>query len=168
MILPETNFLETDFHFDYVKMLDDYYKIYDSIQKNQIYISSYDGKTYEFNYEDIKKDKTLSEKNCTKINSWFFGSYTEKVYKELNEKFNICRARFMRMDENNRAYSYHSDPTGRLHIPLKTNKDCLFLVEDQVYSMQNLGKLYYLNTTKKHTALNLSWEERIHFVVCLK
>lgn len=157
-----------DLSFDFEKLLNDFYKIHNTIQKNQIHISSHDGKSYHFESGDMRTYGNLSQEDFTKINSWFIGSYTEQVYKSLDEKFDICRGRFMVMNEKNRAYSYHYDLTPRLHIPLKTNKECLFLVDDKIYRMENLGKVYFLDTTKKHTALNLSWEERIHVVFCLK
>ena len=74
----------------------------------------------------------------------------------------------MNLNPDNRAYSYHVDMTKRIHIPLRTNDDCMFMVEDNVYKMPELGQAYMLDTTHKHTALNLSWENRVHAVFCLR
>ena len=74
----------------------------------------------------------------------------------------------MTLSPENRAYSYHVDRTKRIHIPLRTNEDCMFIVENNLYKMPEEGQAYMLDTTNRHTALNLSWENRVHLVLCLK
>lgn len=151
--------------FDHIKLLEIYESF--SIKKPQIHVSSADGKTYVFDSGDLRK-YDLDQNDFTQVNNYFKGTYVEKVYNELNECYNICRGRFMTLSPENRAYSYHYDRTKRIHIPLYTNEDCMFIVNDNVYKMQELGQAYMLDTRHKHTALNLSWQERVHFVVCLK
>ena len=151
--------------FNYEELL----KIYNSmIRKHpQIHISSPDGKTYWYESGDLRKYE-LNQNDFTKINSFFKGTYVEKVYKELDACYNICRGRFMELNSDNRAYSYHYDMTQRLHIPLVTDEDCMFIVDDNVYKMPEPGQAYMLDTTKKHTALNLGSNKRVHLVACLK
>lgn len=151
--------------FDHKELL----KIYSSMIKkhSQIHISSPDGKTYWYESGDLRKYK-LDQKDFTQVNSFFKGTYVETVYKELDMCYNICRGRFMTLNSDNRAYSYHYDMTKRIHIPLVTHEDCMFIVNDAVYKMTELGQAYMLDTTKKHTALNLGWDRRVHLVVCLK
>ena len=74
----------------------------------------------------------------------------------------------MELNSGNRAYSYHYDMTQRIHIPLVTDEDCMFIVDDNVYKMPEPGQAYMLDTTKKHTALNLGSNKRVHLVACLK
>ena len=151
--------------FDHEKLL----KIYNSLsyKHSQIHISSTDGKTYLYESGDLRK-YNLNQNDFTQINSFFKGTYVETVYKELDMCYSICRGRFMTLTSENRAYSYHYDMTKRIHIPLVTHEDCMFIVDDTVYKMPELGQAYMLDTTKKHTALNLGWDSRVHLVVCLK
>jgi len=151
--------------FDHEKLL----KIYNSLtnKHSQVHISSADGKTYLYESGDLRKYK-LDQNSFTQVNNFFKGTYVETVYKELDMCYNICRGRFMTLTSDNRAYSYHYDMTKRIHIPLVTHEDCMFIVDDNLYKMPELGQAYMLDTTKKHTALNLGWDKRVHLVVCLK
>lgn len=151
--------------FDHEELL----KIYNnfSYKNSQIHISSPDGKTYLYESGDLLK-YNLNQNDFTQINSFFKGTYVETVYKELDMCYSTCRGRFMTLTSENRAYSYHYDMTKRIHIPLVTHEDCMFIVDDNLYKMPELGQAYMLDTTKKHTALNLGWDKRVHLVVCLR
>jgi hypothetical protein len=52
----------------------------------------------------------------------------------------------------------------RIHIPLKTNKNCFHSEHDTVYQMR-LGEIWHLNTRTPHSAACLGSEERIHLVI---
>ena len=84
----------------------------------------------------------------------------------LIDKFNMVRTRVMRMHPKT-CYTYHKDHTKRLHIPLITNENCMFIIDDKIYRYPADGNYYVVDTTKKHTAVNASFEERIHIVGCL-
>lgn len=84
----------------------------------------------------------------------------------LIDEFGMVRTRVMRMRPQT-CYTYHKDHTKRLHIPLITNENCMFIIEDEIYRYPADGNYYIVDTTKKHTALNASFEERIHIVGCL-
>lgn len=88
--------------------------------------------------------------------------YTNSVLKDLN----IFRARVMNMAPKT-CYTYHKDPTKRMHIPLITNENCFFVIEDEVVRLPADGSSYLIDTTKKHTFINASLEERIHIVGCV-
>ena len=62
--------------------------------------------------------------------------------------------------------TYHTDPESsyRFHIPVVTNENVLFVVDDHVQRMPQCGQMYQLDVQKKHTVLNASREERIHLV----
>ena len=62
------------------------------------------------------------------------------------------------------CYSYHTDKTPRIHIPLITNDKCFMIVDDEVIRLPANGDVYLIDTTKFHTFLNGSWETRIHIV----
>lgn len=138
-----------------------------NIRADQVHVSSPTGNEYLYPSGDLMKHG-LNQNDFTVINEEFVGTYVEEVYNDLNERYDICRGRFMTMSPNNRAYSYHYDISKRLHIPLTTDENCMFIVDDELYKASELGALYELDATKKHTALNLGNNTRTHFVVCLK
>jgi len=149
--------------------------LYNSIDvgnNNQIYITSLDGKSYTYDLEKInqyvKEGKYHLLNECNVMNDFFKNSYVEEVYNSVKENHDISRARFLTLDSNKRGYSYHCDISKRIHIPLTTDENCIFLIEDQVYRLNEVGKMYMVDTLKKHTALNLGWNDRIHLVFDLK
>jgi hypothetical protein len=54
----------------------------------------------------------------------------------------------------------------RLHIPLKTNPDCLYIVEDVALNMQ-VGNAYEIDNMRVHGVENKGNDYRIHLVVNL-
>lgn len=89
--------------------------------------------------------------------------YTNSVIKDLG----MTRTRVMKMAPKT-CYSYHSDPTKRIHIPLITNENCFMVIEDEIYRYPAKGDYYLVDTTKRHTFVNASFEERIHIIGCVK
>ena len=89
--------------------------------------------------------------------------YTNSIMKDLG----MFRTRAMRMHSNT-CYSYHKDPTMRIHIPLITNDKCFMVIDDEVIRYPADGNYYIVDTTKMHTAINGSPEERIHIIGCIK
>jgi len=144
--------------------------IYNSIdhQSQQIYITSLDGNTYS--YDSMKMKEYMAEgkayllNDMTKINELFKDSYLEDVYKEVKNKYDIGRARFLKLCPKVRAYSYHKDQSERYHIPLTTDDDSIFLIEDKVHRLSEVGRLYKVDTLRKHSAINLGWNDRVHIV----
>ena len=88
-------------------------------------------------------------------------TYTNKTIRDLG----MTRTRMMKMQPKT-CYSYHRDMTPRIHIPLVTNPNCFFVIEDKVVRLPADGNHYLIDTTKRHTFVNASWEERIHIVGC--
>ena len=88
--------------------------------------------------------------------------YTNSILQQLNS----YRTRVMRMKPKT-CYTYHRDFTKRLHIPLVTNPNCFFVVDDEVIRYPATGDSYIVDTTKIHTAVNASLEDRIHIVGCI-
>lgn len=81
----------------------------------------------------------------------------------LLEKYNMVRTRIMTM-RSKTCYSYHWDLSSRIHLPLVTNDDCFFVIEDNVYRTPADGSIYRVDTTKKHTFVNASFDNRIHIM----
>jgi hypothetical protein len=88
--------------------------------------------------------------------------YTNSILKRLG----MYRSRLMTMRETS-CYSYHKDPTKRIHIPLVTNDKCFMVIDDIVHRYPADGNYYIVDTTKMHTAVNGSWEDRVHIVGCI-
>ena len=88
--------------------------------------------------------------------------YINAILKDLN----MYRSRVMRL-KSKTCYSYHQDPTKRIHIPLVTNPNCFMVIDDEVHRHPADGNHYLVDTTKIHTAVNASWEDRIHIIGCV-
>lgn len=101
-----------------------------------------------------------TEEEFTEFN--FVLPYTNQVIRDLG----MYRTRVMKMDPKT-CYTYHQDYTRRMHIPLVTNENCFFVVDDEVIRTPADGNHYLIDTTKKHTFVNASLEERIHIVGCI-
>lgn len=82
------------------------------------------------------------------------------------DEHNLYRTKFFVM-KSKTCYSLHKDRNKRLHIPIVTNDKCFFVVEDKVVKMPKEGRAYKLDTTLLHTAVNASFEKRIHLIGCL-
>ena len=85
--------------------------------------------------------------------------YINSIIKEHN----LYRVRIMKL-KSKRCYTYHYDLSKRFHIPLITNDKCFFIVDKKVIQFPADGNYYILDTTKMHTAINASKEDRIHLV----
>tara|TARA_Y100000385_G_C12943861_1_gene572405 strand:+ start:465 stop:905 length:441 start_codon:yes stop_codon:yes gene_type:complete len=83
------------------------------------------------------------------------------------EEYHLYRVRLMVLKPK-RCYTYHYDLTKRFHIPIKTNDKCFFIVDKEVVQFPADGNYYILDTTKNHTALNGSMEDRLHLIGNLK
>lgn len=154
-----------DLQYDVTEVLEIYRNL--KLSRFQTYITSPDGNTYDIDAMNFRLGN-VRESDCCTVNRLFRSTILEQMYNDLDSMFGVCRARFMMMNKHRRAYSYHADFTPRLHIPIQTNDDCMFIVDDHVYRMPDVGSVYFLNTTLKHTALNLGHDERIHLVFSLK
>ena len=61
------------------------------------------------------------------------------------------------------CYWAHTDRLDRVHIPLVTNYDNFFVIDDTIHRLP-VGDVYLSKTTSYHTFVNASQEERIHLV----
>jgi len=97
------------------------------------------------------------------LNTFFSGS----VIEEIINYYNLYRSRIMMISPKS-CYTIHTDYEKRLHIPIITNNDCymLFPKHNQMFNLKE-NKIYITDTREYHTAINCSWQERIHFVGCL-
>jgi hypothetical protein len=59
--------------------------------------------------------------------------------------------------------SWHMDSTPRIHYVIKSQPGCLMVIEDTAKYLPT-QTWWHTDTTKKHTAFNGSYEDRIHLV----
>lgn len=96
------------------------------------------------------------------------GTYVEEVVEELKKHFRLGRIRTMAV-QGPYAYTMHSDMTKRLHIPILTNRNCYFVDgELNNFFMHEPGRVYILDTTQPHSAINLSLLDRLHIVAAVE
>lgn len=112
---------------------------------------------------------TNKTSDFTILNKMFVGTYIETVVDEVNKQaiidgVNIGRVRILQLNPKT-CYSLHQDPEEfRYHIPLITNDKCFFVNNDIIERMPMIGTLYKFRTKEMHTAVNASFEKRIHLV----
>ena len=76
---------------------------------------------------------------------------------------NMTYTRLMKLKPKS-CYSYHRDKTKRIHLVVTTNPDCWMIIEKRICYLPINGSYYITDTTKMHTAVNASNEDRIHIV----
>lgn len=155
--------------FDHTALVELYKDL--ALDVGQVYLTSMDGNTYTYSAEKVKhadaQGRSDLEWTFNKVNTFFRGTYAEEVFNTVNQHYGVCRTRFMLLDTHRRAYSNHRDSTNRLHIPLYTNSDCVFISNDIVHHMDCLGQLYFADTQTTHTAANFGHTDRLHLVFSL-
>jgi hypothetical protein len=94
-----------------------------------------------------------------------------EIYKKLEElvEGKVIRSEVINMLPNSRIRSHfdRSDVlylSRRFHIPITTNKKCIFTVERENFHLQQ-GNLYELNNRRYHSVENASNENRIHLII---
>lgn len=94
-------------------------------------------------------------------------TFKNTEYERIITDFKLVRSRLMILVQSTN-YSLHRDHSCRLHIPIKTNSNCLFFFpEHNKHFHLEEGKIYKVNTKENHTFINLSGEPRIHFIGCM-
>lgn len=113
--------------------------------------------------ESLKVYNGASESDFDQIHETFINTTFENI---IND-FQLFRTRIMIM-KGKSCYSFHSDSTWRLHIPIMTTKDCVFYFPNhkEQYHLE-LGKVYLVNTRETHTFINASTKDRWHLVGCI-
>jgi hypothetical protein len=120
----------------------------------------------------LRKNKIqdVLEKDFT-LCSEFQNTYIEKIINQISALSNelygreIGRVRVASLFPKD-VYSYHFDEDPfRFHIPIQTNKNAMFLINDLVRRMPEVGMLYKLKTDELHSALNLDFDKsRTHIL----
>jgi len=122
--------------------------------------------TLNKNYEEIQVERFVDEEAYRIFEPLLMSTYFKNVYDVLSQHYRLGRVRILKLD-NRTSLSYHRDPEARLHIPIITNPGALMIVEKEVHHMEADGGVYYVDTTKYHTALNGGEEPRVHLVATI-
>lgn len=163
-----------EFVFDGDRLFKDYLRVRSKApDQDQINIVSYKdtdslslgtGSMYNHN----EKKFVIDHREFKEILNEYRNTYTEEVcniVKDNIKDINVGRIRWMLLKPKS-TLSYHRDPKDplRLHIPIITTNDAFFIVDDNLYRMEDKGSVYAINTLKKHTAVNTANIERLHIV----
>jgi len=116
-------------------------------------------KTIKDHFVGTGKAIDLPEKEIEFTYTLFDIPYINSIIKN----FNLYRVRLMNL-KSKTCYSYHKDQCKRFHIPIITNENCFFIVDEKIVRCPADGNYYIIDTTKKHTAVNASFEDRIHLI----
>jgi hypothetical protein len=101
----------------------------------------------------------FSDKNFDQLNSF----YANSCIQDIIQNYKLYRTRWMWVNPFS-CYSIHQDFTPRIHIPLITNDQCLFVFPPHRTFHLPIGKVYKVDTTKKHTFINCSEFPRLHLI----
>ena len=122
--------------------------------------------TMDENYNEIQVERYVNEEAYRVFEPLLMTTYFKNVYDVLSSHFKLGRVRILKLDSR-ASLSYHRDPEARLHIPIITNPGALMIVENEVHHMKADGSVYYMDTTRYHTALNGGNQPRIHLVATI-
>jgi hypothetical protein len=126
----------------------------------QLMLQSLNGKDFYTGILQIDKiPKGVDERDFNKLN---IPEDSELAKFIINE--GLTRTRLMIMPPKG-CYTFHFDPTPRIHLVVKTNP-WVFMTDEKwkLFHIPDDGHPYYVDTTKPHTAINSALEERIHIV----
>lgn len=122
--------------------------------------------TKDQDYNEIQVERYVNEQGYRIFEPLLMKTYLKNVYDTLSKHYRLGRVRILKLDSRT-SLSYHRDPEARLHIPIITNPGALMIVENEAFHMQSNGSVYYVDTTKYHTALNGGDTARVHLVATI-
>lgn len=139
------------------------FKIVDKLDSTQFALQI---NSEENNWDQSSGWLTISDElKFNKIHPSIKGSVLEDYI--LSSPVKLFRTRIMILNPNGKSnFTIHKDPTPRLHLPILTNDQNIFLFPDDNYisRLEASGDIYWCDTTRMHTFINYSKETRIHIV----
>ncbi len=114
----------------------------------------------------IGSQEGIDERVWDKLHPDLVGTWWEEFFASLPLK--VYRSRLMVMYPRT-CYSIHADRTPRVHIAIDTHPQARFVFTDPpiLAHIPSDGRVWWVDTTLEHTAINSSLKPRIHFVACL-
>jgi len=93
--------------------------------------------------------------------------FQNTIFEDVIKKYKLYRSRLM-WSSGKSCYSIHKDKSPRLHIPLITNPDCMFIFPNNPQLIHlPAGNIYAVNTLENHSFCNFSDSSRLHFMGCI-
>jgi hypothetical protein len=130
------------------------------LHDNQIMLQSLDGKDFYTGITQVSKiPEGIVENDFDKLNV----HEDSEIARFIND-LGITRARLLVLPEKT-CYTFHFDPTSRIHLVVKTN-EWAFMADEKwrLFHMPDDGYPWYVDTTYPHTAINSALEDRIHIM----
>lgn len=100
-----------------------------------------------------------------------FGEATEAIARAVMRPFAGCTEAWRALSV---VMPGHTIPTHRdqqpehwlcrVHVPLTTNEQALFIVEDLIYRLE-VGRAYQINTRETHSVVNAGNTPRVHLMI---
>lgn len=108
----------------------------------------------------------VEESIWDKLHPDLVGTWWEEFFASL--PFKLYRSRLMVIHPRT-CYSIHTDRTPRIHIAIDTHPQARFIFTNPpaIRFIPADGSVWWVDTTKEHSAMNGSLKHRIHFVACL-
>lgn len=122
--------------------------------------------TLDSDYQEIQVERCVNEEAYRVFEPLLMNTYFKNVYDTLSKHYRLGRVRILKLSPRT-SLSYHRDPETRLHIPIITNPGALMIVDKEAHHMKSDGSVYYVDTTRYHTALNGGSECRVHLVATI-
>lgn len=159
----------TDQLIDNVKLITDNYSNRDQI--NLKYCDDNDHQRYADSLWDYKLNKyVVDQSQFNRLIPQLNNNYLTNIIDQINNfaiesQLSVGRIRINTLKQKS-CLTYHSDNDSRcrLHIPVITNDKVFFIVSRVAGQMLEAGRMYMLDVTKPHTAINASRFPRIHLV----
>jgi len=92
-----------------------------------------------------------------------------QIKKHFNNTGQIGRILLARLNENSeipehKDHGTHLENCRRIHIPIKTNENVYFIVDNETFVLEE-NSVYEFDNTKIHNVINNSDEKRIHLII---
>lgn len=170
------NFKQLSLNLGNIDLLSELNQLIPNIETNEILLNNPNlEKTHDYRYGNGSlrygefKDYGITERMFIHTNDVFKGTGFETLLNLLKEHYTIGRTRLLLLKPR-KCYSWHSDPTQRLHYVIKTNDRCRMVIDDEVCFMPQ-GTFWIANTKKPHTFFNGGHPDdddiRIHVISAL-
>ncbi len=167
--------------YDVGKLVSDAEYFYKKYRNNQINLKKYrtvgndlqqqvtfgSGSLYDYVNKMWLLDPFSFNQYCDEVVGRYIQEVCNDVERVVREYYwlDVGRIRLLKM-ESKTCLSYHRDPQDvvRYHIPIITNEDVFFIIDDNVEKMPEEGRLYSIDPGYKHTVVNAGKVSRIHLV----
>jgi len=163
---------KTEYNFDVPRLIQEVNGITKTVSfaeyDNQICVTQRPGAKdpirdgYGILWSEKEKKFRASETEFTEINPLFKDTYIAEIIETL--PINCGRVRIINLVPKY-VYRFHKDMEMRYHLALITNPNAWIIYRDKPpYHIPADGHLYSMDATKRHTAINLGNESRVHLV----